>query len=186
MPIRHILFLCSPIPFAQTMHKELQLEPQDFGRQLRSTIHSRLIDEVEGKPLGADGYVIHVTQVHDDVGEGVIEDDGKVTFNISYQAILFRPFKNEVLDAKVTVVNEHGFFAKVGPMNVFVSRHAMPLDLQDGYDANGNMWVTNDAEGEIRRDCAVRLKVMNTEVLTNEINAIGSIQQDFMGLIDTD
>ena len=62
----------------------------------------------------------------------------------------------------------------------------MPLDLQDGYDANGNMWVTADAEVEIRRDCAVRLKVMNTEVLTNEINAIGSIQQDFMGLIDTD
>ena len=168
------------------MHKELQLEPQDFGRELKQIIHGRLISEVEGKPLGAEGYVIHVTQVDFDcMDEGMIEDDGKVTFNISYQAIMFRPFKNEVLDAKVTVVNEHGFFATVGPMNVFVSKHAMPPDLQDGYDAGVNQWVSQDEEVEIKKDSGVRLKVMNTEVLTNEINAIGAIKDDFMGRIDS-
>ena len=65
------------------------------------------------------------------------------------------------------------------------SKHAMPPDLQDGYDAGVNQWVSQDEEVEIKKDSGVRLKVMNTEVLTNEINAIGAIKDDFMGRIDS-
>ena len=33
-------------------------------------------------------------------------------------AVVFRPFKGEVLDAIVTTVNKMGFFAEVGPLQV--------------------------------------------------------------------
>ena len=33
-------------------------------------------------------------------------------------AVVFRPFKGEVLDAVVTTVNKMGFFAEVGPLQV--------------------------------------------------------------------
>ena len=33
-----------------------------------------------------------------------------------YNAVVFRPFKGEVLDAVVETVNKMGFFAEVGPL----------------------------------------------------------------------
>ena len=167
------------------MHHELHLAPEHFGPQLKAVINSRLMDKVEGKPMGKHGYVISVTNVkEEDISQGIIEDDGSVSFDISYQAIMFRPFKNEVLDAKVGNVNEHGFFADVGPLQVFVSKHAMPDDHT--FDEQAASWVSDDREVEIKKDSGVRLRVMNTDVLTNKIHAIGSIQTDFLGLIDTE
>ena len=41
-----------------------------------------------------------------------------MTFPMRYMAVVFRPFKGEVLDAVVTTVNKMGFFAEVGPLQV--------------------------------------------------------------------
>ena len=47
-----------------------------------------------------------------------------------FNAIVFRPFKGEVFDAVVTQVNKLGFFAQVGPLQVFVSKHLIPSDMK--------------------------------------------------------
>lgn len=59
----------------------------------------------------------------DHIQLGTIEfDTGFVNLVAVYRAICFRPFVNEVLDAAVSHVTELGFFAEVGPLEVFVSR----------------------------------------------------------------
>ncbi len=51
------------------------------------------------------------------------------------QAIVFRPFKGEVLDAIVTQVNKVGLFTQIGPLSCFVSRHvSAPLLSLSTYD----------------------------------------------------
>ena len=47
-----------------------------------------------------------------------VPGQGLVMFPIKYSAVVFRPFKGEVLDAIVTTVNKMGFFAEVGPLQV--------------------------------------------------------------------
>lgn len=157
--------------FLKQLSRDLLLHPMHFGPKLHDIIRLRLIEEVEGTSMGKYGYVITVTEVRDeDIGRGVIQDNsGFVCFNIRYRAILFRPFKNQVLDAVVTVVNQLGFFADVGPLQVFVSRHAMPTDLNNGYDHENNAWISDDREVEIRKGCGVRLKIMGVSVDVTEI-----------------
>ena len=46
------------------------------------------------------------------------------------QAIVFRPFKGEVLDAIITQVNKVGLFTQIGPLSCFVSRHVRTTLLQ--------------------------------------------------------
>lgn len=59
----------------------------------------------------------------DQIQMGTIEfDTGFANVLVVYRAICFRPFVNEVLDAAVSHVTELGFFAEVGPLEVFVSR----------------------------------------------------------------
>ena len=52
------------------------------------------------------GFVIAVTTI-DNIGAGYIQPSrGFVVYPIKYKAIVFRPFKGEVLDAVVTQVNK--------------------------------------------------------------------------------
>ena len=42
---------------------------------------------------------------------------------VEYSVILLRPFRNEVLDTVVSMASDsNGFFATVGPLQIFVSR----------------------------------------------------------------
>ena len=138
-------------------------------------------------------------------GEGIIEDSGIVNFQISYDAILFLPFRNEVMDATVTHVNQLGFYAQVGPLQVltaytsrfslhelninvaqvFITRHAMPDDVTT-YNMETQMWISDDQEIEIKAGSGVRLRIMNTSVGATDIRAIGTIKEDYLGLISTE
>jgi len=52
------------------------------------------------------GFVIAVTTI-DNIGDGLIQPGrGFVVYPVKYKAIVFRPFKGEVLDAVVTQVNK--------------------------------------------------------------------------------
>lgn len=67
--------------------------------------------------------MLHVQVTDEHITLGTIEfDTGFVNVVTVYRAICFRPFVNEVLDASVSHVTELGFFAEVGPLEVFVSR----------------------------------------------------------------
>eukprot|EP00630_Chrysocystis_fragilis_P007190 CAMPEP_0197390124 /NCGR_PEP_ID=MMETSP1165-20131217/2194_1 /TAXON_ID=284809 /ORGANISM="Chrysocystis fragilis, Strain CCMP3189" /LENGTH=169 /DNA_ID=CAMNT_0042915589 /DNA_START=64 /DNA_END=573 /DNA_ORIENTATION=+ len=163
----------------------MYLAPQYFGPRMRSYIKDEIVKSVEGTCLGREGYVIAVMELkNDDIDTGVVEyDTGMVSVNARYSAILLRPFKNEVVDAVVTQVNEIGFFSEAGPLAIFVSRHAMPEDLQDGYDADVESWISEDKEVEIKQRCVVRLKLLGVTCDTNEITAVGTIKDDYLGLI---
>lgn len=50
----------------------------------------------------------------EDIGKGLIrEGTGYVTFPVKYQCVVFRPFKGEILEAVVTMVNKVGFSASL-------------------------------------------------------------------------
>lgn len=55
---------------------------------------------------GRHGFVVAITGI-ENVGKGLIRDGtGFVTFPVKYQCVVFRPFKGEVLEAVVTMVNK--------------------------------------------------------------------------------
>lgn len=96
---------CTPPPQISLEH-EILLHPKYFGAQLMETVKQKLYTEVEGTSSGKYGFVIAVTTI-DSIGSGVIQPgQGFVVYPVKYKAIVFRPFKGEVLDAVVTQVNK--------------------------------------------------------------------------------
>jgi len=85
--------------------------------------------QVEGTCSGRYGYIIGVLG-KPGVGKGFVVEDhsGQAVFEVKYQAIVFRPFKGEVLDAIVYHVSKMGFFAQAGPLELFVSTHLIPSE----------------------------------------------------------
>lgn len=106
-------------------------------------LDAKLHADVEGTCSGQFGYIIAVVNVQD-IGKGmVLGGSGQAEFVTKYTAIVFKPFKGEVVDGvvhnvtKVSILenlNIHilsliqkqqmGFFAEVGPLTVFVSHQA--------------------------------------------------------------
>jgi len=177
------------------MEKDLHIYPRYFGPKLKQHLQDELVRKVEGTCSGRFGFIITVTQVlgfdspeefvskvHGKIKEGM----GFVTFTLKYQAIVFRPFKGEVLDALVTLVNKMGFFAEVGPLQVFVSKHAMPADFAFDPQSNPISYVSQASDEQpmrIAKESTVRLRIIGTHFDATEIRAIGTIKEHYLGVI---
>nr|BAJ94721.1 predicted protein [Hordeum vulgare subsp. vulgare] len=168
--------------FHIVLERNMQLHPRHFGPHLRDKLVAKLMKDVEGTCSGRHGFVVAITGV-EDIGKGLIrEGTGFVTFPVKYQCVVFRPFKGEILEAVVTMVNKMGFFAEAGPVQIFVSNHLIPDDMefQSGDVPN---YTTSDGSVKIQKESEVRLKIIGTRVDATEIFCIGTIKDDFLGVI---
>mmetsp|Transcript_9113 Transcript_9113/g.11491 ORF Transcript_9113/g.11491 Transcript_9113/m.11491 type:complete len:183 (-) Transcript_9113:273-821(-) len=172
--------------YVKDLEHEIVLEPIHFGQKIKSTIQRLVKEEVEGLALANYGFVVHVIAVPEEETKfGIIEyDTGNVVCSVKYRALLLRPFINEVLDATVVQCNKIGFQAYIGPLRIFVSKHSMPEDMLSGFDTERDAWVSDDKEVVITAGCGVRLKIKGRTVEQGNISAIGSIKEDYLGLID--
>lgn len=172
--------------YVKNLEHEIVLEPIHHGPKLKNTLVRLLKEEVEGLALANYGYVVNVIEVPENkIRSGIIEyDTGNVVFQVQYTALLLRPFINEVLDATVSQCNPLGFFSYVGPLRIFVSKHSMPEDMFNGFDGEKDGWVSDDKEVVIVPGCGVRLKIKGRTVEQGNINAIGTIKDNYLGLID--
>ena len=71
-----------------------------------SYLESKLYADVEGTCSGQYGYIIAVVSILD-IGKGmVLSGSGQAEFVIRYRAIVFKPFKGEVVDGVVNMVSK--------------------------------------------------------------------------------
>ena len=82
------------------------LHPSYFGPRMAQYLESKLYSDVEGTCSGAFGYIIAVVSILD-IGKGmVLSGSGQAEFITRYRAIVFKPFKGEVVDGVVNNVNK--------------------------------------------------------------------------------
>ena len=78
-------------------------------------LESKLYADVEGTCSGQFGYIIAVVSILD-IGKGmVLSGRGQAEFITRYRAIVFKPFRGEVVDGIVGEVNKVG-----GPTTLLV------------------------------------------------------------------
>lgn len=127
--------------------------------------------------------MIAVTTI-DNIGAGLIQPgQGFVVYPVKYKAIVFRPFKGEVLDAVVTQVNKVGLFTEIGPLSCFISRHSIPQDMSFDPNSNPPCYKTADEEMVVQQDDEIRLRIVGTRVDASDIFAIGTLMDDYLGLV---
>mmetsp|Transcript_17187 Transcript_17187/g.47964 ORF Transcript_17187/g.47964 Transcript_17187/m.47964 type:complete len:176 (+) Transcript_17187:247-774(+) len=167
--------------FYLTLDKEIELHPQHFGPHMRQTLEEQLKQRLEGTCTAKHGFIICVTQLLE-VQKGLImEGTGHACFKVDYGCIVFRPFKNEVLDALVTAVTNMGFFASIGPLTVFVSSHCIPDDFR--YSSQTEDFISEDEKSRIEKDSEVRLRITGAKYQNNSIFCIGTIKDNYLGLL---
>jgi DNA-directed RNA polymerase II subunit RPB7 len=172
--------------FLKDLTQRIQLHPECFGPSLQMHITDRLHRDVEGTCTGRHGYIISVLNVKS-ISHGTILDGlGYAEFTITFQAIVFKPWKGQVVDATVCTVNKMGFFGEVGPLTVFVSCHLLGNEMQFEQGIGGSaayVGMGSAAQQRIAVGDQVRVRIIGTRVDATEIFAIGTIKEDYLGLI---
>lgn len=167
--------------FLKQLEHSVTLPPEYLGPHLDQLVRHALYQQVEGTCSGAHGYIVAVLSI-DSVERGrVQEGTGSVVFPMRFTAVLLKVFKNEVVDAVVANVNKMGFFAQVGPLQVFISSHLVPSEYK--FDAAGVPPCYASDTARIGPGDLVRLKIVGVRVDTSEIVAIGSIKEDYLGVL---
>ncbi|KAG7292199.1 hypothetical protein NEMBOFW57_002234 [Staphylotrichum longicolle] len=140
--------------FLHNLERRVTLHPSYFGRNMHELVTTKLVKDVEGTCAG-DYYIIAIMDTFD-VSEGrILPGSGLAEFTVGYRAVVWRPFKGEVL---------------------------MPDEIQ--YDASATpAQFTNNADIVIEQGTHVRVKIIGLRTEVGEMWAIGSINGDFLGYV---
>lgn len=146
------------------MHR-LSLHPQYLGQNIQSLVQEYLLKKVEGTCTSS-GYIISVLGI-EGISEGKILLSGHISFDVEYQAIVLKPTNGEIIDAPIVSSTKVGYFASVGPLSIFISNHQIP----------------NAVLEEIGSNSVVRLKIVGTKIDSTKVYAVGTLNDDFLGVI---
>ena len=82
--------------FLHEMERPITLHPSFLGPQIPQLLHSRLLADVEGT-ISGNFYIVTVLDKIDFSEGRVMPGTGLIEYNITYRAIVWRPFRGEVV-----------------------------------------------------------------------------------------
>lgn len=167
--------------FRKRLKRVIQVHPQYLGPNLKNHIKEQCRLEVQGERLVSGlGFIIMVLSIDDNqIGKGLIDHlTGRTRYEVEYDAIVFRPFKNEVLDTTVKVCTSQGIFAEAGPQDIFVARHYIPGHFE--FRAEDASYFSPETGMVIKGTTDMRVKILGANA-TGQVAAIGTIDEPFLG-----
>ena len=142
-----------------TLVDTVRLPPDRFGEDTITVVKDLLREKLEGRIDKTLGSIIAVTNVLD-IGEGrILAGDGAVYYDITFEAITFKPELQEIVEGKVVEVVEFGAFIGLGPLDglLHVSQIA---DDYISYDEKNSRLVGKESNKAITEGDKVRARVV--------------------------
>ncbi|HEX2066753.1 MAG TPA: DNA-directed RNA polymerase, partial [Candidatus Thermoplasmatota archaeon] len=102
------------------MSDTVRIPPEQMTEDLGATIARLVQASFEGRLNKTHGITVLTTAVRPD-GEGqVIHGDGAIYQKVAFDALVFKPDNQEVVDGIVAEVVEFGAFVHIGPLDALV------------------------------------------------------------------
>mmetsp|Transcript_31703 Transcript_31703/g.65626 ORF Transcript_31703/g.65626 Transcript_31703/m.65626 type:complete len:184 (-) Transcript_31703:45-596(-) len=176
------------------LSKNLSVDPKDYGPQLTETIKRKLTMEVENTCSEKHGFILKAFNIDIERLEGRINPTGMhpggtAVFKVPYDAIVFKPFRGEVLNAIVKTSAQQGLFAFCGPLQVFIAKTNLSNEdnkLLWNADASPPCWMSEDQRIIIRDGSQLRVRIIGIRMSSDlTTSAVGTILDDYLGPIDS-
>eukprot|EP00347_Sterkiella_histriomuscorum_P009126 403342420 len=168
--------------FIVTIEKVVRIEPYELGKNLIYKIRKKIEDITVGTCSGTYGYIIQIIQMKpQDISDGRIQDTtGDVIYKVKFKALVFRPFRGEVLDGEVIDITDNGFMIESGPLKSFIS--TMRIQNQYAYDKSHNQFISKDDPNlRITVGSNIRYKIDQIKYDKGEYTAVSSLEDGYLG-----
>ena len=150
-----------PVPIIMGLFKKkfpgvkLSLHVNDSSQVIEDVLKEKLEGRVDKKI----GMIVAITDIVE-IGEGkILIGDGGVYYETTFDAIVFRPQIQEIIEGKVIEIVEFGAFVGIGPMDGLL--HVSQIsDEYISYDEKNARLVGKESGRELKEGDVVRVRIV--------------------------
>lgn len=145
----------------------VRMPPERLDEDMDELLKELTRSSLEGR-IDSDKNLILVTSNIESVGEGIIvHGDGAVYQKVSFEAIVFKPILQEVVEGEVCEVLKFGAFVRFGPLDGLLHISQIMDDRVD-VDVEGGRLIGKDTKKDLRVGDKVRTRIVAISI--NERN----------------
>lgn len=130
--------------------REISIEPHLLNCNIERIVKDKVWDKMKTVCSGEFGFVLRLNSI-DNIGIGTIDvDSGTVIHPVRFTITSFKPEIDSIVIAQITAVSKSGFFAQLGPLEIFVPHTHIPdsyvykfIGSTDEIDTNGFNGINN-------------------------------------------
>lgn len=149
------------------MQDTIRIPPELLGDDLEHVMEELVHKSFEGKLSRLNGITV-LTQNVRPVGEGLmIHGDGDIYQRVKFEALVFRPEIQEVVDGIVAEVAEFGAFVHIGPLDALVHMSQVMNDYVS-VDTNNERLVGKESKKEVGVGDSIRARIVTASL--NELS----------------
>ena len=164
----------------------VRIPPTLLGEQVMPTVKNALREKLEGQVDKKLGSLVAVCKI-DEIGEGhILVGDGAVYYDVTFEAVMFVPELQEIIEGEVVEAVGFGVFVGMGPMDGLLHVSQITDDFMS-YDAKNARLIAKTggkyiAEGDHVRARVVAVSINEREPkeskigLTMRQSALGKLQ----------
>jgi DNA-directed RNA polymerase subunit E' len=146
----------------------IRISPEKFGEDLDKVIEETVQKTFEGTMRKQYGLIVVADNIKP-LGDGiVIHGDGAMYQKVMFDALMFKPELQEVLDGVVCEIVEFGAFCHIGPLDALIHMSQIMNDYVE-VDSTAEMIVGKEKKKTLKIGDAVRARVV--AVSLNELSA---------------
>jgi len=145
----------------------VRIPPTLLGEEIMPTIKNALREKLEGQVDKKLGSLVAVYNI-DEVGEGhILVGDGAVYYDVTFEAVMFLPELQEIIEGEVVEAVGFGVFVGMGPMDGLLHVSQITDDFIS-YDAKNARLVTKNGGKAIAEGDHVRARIVAVSINERE------------------
>ena len=159
------------------LEDNIKLKSEDIGKNI---YNKNIIKSFEGKVLGRiNSYIIKIIDIDlESIKDGLVNDiDGSTNYLVKYNAVIFEPIKDQILDVIVKECNDNTIWTILSLLpKVDIIECIIPKKyISSAYNFNEDTLSWKSDYGIIKIGSELKLKIVNFQIDSNKIMIIGSI-----------
>lgn len=142
-----------------TLFDTVRIPPPELGDVLEDAVLRALRLKLEGRVDKSLGVIVAITDIKE-IGEGhILVGDGAVYYDTTFEAIVFQPVLQEVVEGLVVEVVEFGAFVSLGALDGLLHISQITNEFIS-YDSKNAKLVSKESSEAIGEGDRVRVRVI--------------------------
>lgn len=137
----------------------IRIPPQRLEEDLNTVIAETIRDKLEGRIDKVLGSIVTVLDIID-VGDGhILVGDGAVYYEVTFDAIAYRPELQEIVEGDVVEIVNFGAFVGVGPIDCLVHVSQVADEFMS-YDEKNSRLTSKESSRSLAEGDSVRARIV--------------------------
>lgn len=141
-----------------TIEQTVRVPPELFGIKMQDAALQMLREQLERTVNKELGIIVSIDNARIKSSGRVLQGDGAAYFNVEFDALVFQPEVNEIVDGEVSEIVEFGAFVRIGPIDGLIHVSQIANDFFSFDKKTGNL-VGRETKKNVKRGDKLRAKI---------------------------